>query len=177
MPRPLYPRERAPGIHWKGGWVSPRASLDVVEKILDSIGTRTMTPPSSNLQPVAIPTELSCLSLSLTYTCTHAYTCMRPLWDLQPDINSVSNLLSCLCRAPPLMRGQVCLLSVTVSSNCPSSSFFFPPPPFCMSHVLPIYNICKASAQAQYSRSCSIICSLYYNSSLNTSNGLDYHRV
>jgi hypothetical protein len=47
---------------------------------------------------------------------------LSPLWDLRPDINSVWNLLSCLCGAPSLTRGRVCLLSVTVSSNCPSSS-------------------------------------------------------
>jgi hypothetical protein len=27
------PGERAPGIRWTGGWVSPRAGLDDVEKI------------------------------------------------------------------------------------------------------------------------------------------------
>jgi hypothetical protein len=26
------PRERAPGTHWIGGWVDPRAGLDKVEK-------------------------------------------------------------------------------------------------------------------------------------------------
>jgi hypothetical protein len=31
MPRPLYPRER-PGTHCTGGWVGPRAGLDVWEK-------------------------------------------------------------------------------------------------------------------------------------------------
>jgi hypothetical protein len=31
MPRPLYPRER-PGTHCTGGWVGPRAGLDVCEK-------------------------------------------------------------------------------------------------------------------------------------------------
>jgi hypothetical protein len=48
----------------------------------------------------------------------------RP-WDLRPDINSVRILLSCLCGAPSLTRGQVCLLSDTVSNNCPLSSFIF----------------------------------------------------
>jgi hypothetical protein len=32
MPRPPYPRERAPGIHWIGGCEDPRAGLDDVEK-------------------------------------------------------------------------------------------------------------------------------------------------
>jgi hypothetical protein len=31
-PLPLYPRERAPGIHFIGGWVDPRAGLDDMEK-------------------------------------------------------------------------------------------------------------------------------------------------
>jgi hypothetical protein len=31
MSRPLYPRER-PGTHCTGGWVGPRAGLDVCEK-------------------------------------------------------------------------------------------------------------------------------------------------
>jgi hypothetical protein len=31
-PRPLYPRERAPGTHWIGGWVDLRAGLDTVWK-------------------------------------------------------------------------------------------------------------------------------------------------
>jgi hypothetical protein len=41
---------------------------------------------------------------------------------------------------------------------------------FYMSHVLCLYNIYTRplSTQAQYRRSCPIICSLHYNSSLNT---------
>jgi len=27
-----YPRERAPGTHWIGGWVDPRLDLDAVAK-------------------------------------------------------------------------------------------------------------------------------------------------
>jgi hypothetical protein len=42
------PGERAPGTHWIGGWVGPTAGLDDVEKILDTTGTRTLTPPSSS---------------------------------------------------------------------------------------------------------------------------------
>jgi hypothetical protein len=53
-PRPLYPLER-PGTNCTGGWVGPRAGLDVCEKSRphwDSI------PGPSSLQPVDIPTEL-----------------------------------------------------------------------------------------------------------------------
>jgi hypothetical protein len=42
------PGERAPRVHWIGGWVSLRTSLDDVEKILDPTGTRTPTPRSSS---------------------------------------------------------------------------------------------------------------------------------
>jgi hypothetical protein len=31
-PQPLYPRERATGTHWIGGWVGPRTGLDDMEK-------------------------------------------------------------------------------------------------------------------------------------------------
>jgi hypothetical protein len=46
-------------------------------------------------------------------------------WDLRPDINSVWISLCCLCWAPSLTRGRVCLLSVTVNNTCPLSIFFF----------------------------------------------------
>jgi hypothetical protein len=28
-PAALYPREKHPGTHWTGGWVGPRAGLDI----------------------------------------------------------------------------------------------------------------------------------------------------
>jgi hypothetical protein len=71
------------------------------------------------------------------------------------------------CYLCSLTRGRVCLSSVTVSNNCSLSIFFFcfclfVFPPFSR-HILCIYNTRKAwSAQAQYSKSCCIICSLYY---------------
>jgi hypothetical protein len=36
------------GTHLIGDWVGLRAGLDVVEKILDSTGTQTLTPQSSS---------------------------------------------------------------------------------------------------------------------------------
>jgi hypothetical protein len=42
--RPLYPRKR-PGTHYTGGWVGPRAGLDVCEKFrpcLDLINRNSM---------------------------------------------------------------------------------------------------------------------------------------
>jgi hypothetical protein len=90
-------------------------------------------------------------------------------WDLRPDINSVLIFRCCLCWAPSLTRGRVCLLLVTVSNNCPSSSFLLLSFSLHFTrHTFYVYTIYAKPAQAQYSRSCSIICSLHYKSSLNT---------
>jgi hypothetical protein len=53
-PRPLYPRER-PCTYCTGGWVGPRAGLNVCEK---SRPYRDSIPGLSCPQPVSIPTEL-----------------------------------------------------------------------------------------------------------------------
>jgi hypothetical protein len=52
------PKESAPGTHWIGGWVGPRADLDAVEKRIILPLLRIKPQPSSP-QLVAIPTELS----------------------------------------------------------------------------------------------------------------------
>jgi hypothetical protein len=46
-PLPLYPREGAPGAHFIGGWVDPRAGLDDMEKwnSFYATGTRTSASP------------------------------------------------------------------------------------------------------------------------------------
>jgi hypothetical protein len=66
-PFALLPGDRVPGIHLIGDWVSPSVDLDYMEKkkILAHIGIRTPTPRSSNLQPLAIPTALSRLLISI----------------------------------------------------------------------------------------------------------------
>jgi hypothetical protein len=48
-PRPLYPGERAPGTHWLGGWVEPRAGLDDVEE------SKFLTLPGLELRPIGRP--------------------------------------------------------------------------------------------------------------------------
>jgi len=40
-PRRFTPRERAPGTHWTGGWVCPRAHLDAVQTQLQRIHIST----------------------------------------------------------------------------------------------------------------------------------------
>jgi hypothetical protein len=60
-PPPIYTGETAPGAHWIGCWVGPRASLDAVEekKMLTPVGNKT-----PDVQPITIRTELSVLLLS-----------------------------------------------------------------------------------------------------------------
>jgi hypothetical protein len=52
-PRPLYPSERAPGTHWIGGWVGPRAVLDAVVKRKIPRSRRESNPRTPIVQPVA----------------------------------------------------------------------------------------------------------------------------
>jgi hypothetical protein len=57
MPRPFYPRGKSLGAHWVGDSVGSRAGEE--EKILPLTGIET-----PDIQPVAIPTELSRLFFS-----------------------------------------------------------------------------------------------------------------
>jgi hypothetical protein len=81
--RPLYLRGKSPFTNRTGGWVGPRAGLDVTEKRKISFPCRESNPGRPACSLVAIPTELSRL---LTYTydprvmidsCTHvtAFSC------------------------------------------------------------------------------------------------------
>jgi hypothetical protein len=47
------PRERAPGVHWIGGWVGPRAFLDAVVKRKIPSPRRKSNPRILIVQPVA----------------------------------------------------------------------------------------------------------------------------
>jgi hypothetical protein len=47
------PRERAPGAHWIGGWVGPRAILDAVVKRKIPSSRRESNPRTPIVQPVA----------------------------------------------------------------------------------------------------------------------------
>jgi hypothetical protein len=47
------PRERAPGIHWLGGWVGSRAVLDAVVKWKFSSPHRESNPRTPIVQPIA----------------------------------------------------------------------------------------------------------------------------
>jgi hypothetical protein len=52
--RPCYftPRKRAPGTHWIGGWMGPRAVLDAVMKRKIPRPRRESNPRTPNVQPV-----------------------------------------------------------------------------------------------------------------------------
>jgi hypothetical protein len=47
------PRERAPGTHWIGGWVGPRAVVDAVVKRKIPSPHRESNPRTPNVQSVA----------------------------------------------------------------------------------------------------------------------------
>jgi len=47
------PRERDPGTHWIGGWVGPRASLDMVLKRKIPSPCQALNPNHLVIQPVA----------------------------------------------------------------------------------------------------------------------------
>jgi hypothetical protein len=63
-PSPLTPRERALGTHWIGGWVGPRASLDMVLK-------RKIPKPHQDLNP-AHPSNITAFTNSWALT---LYSC------------------------------------------------------------------------------------------------------
>jgi hypothetical protein len=54
-PRPLYPRERAPGTHCIGGWVDPRAGLDNMEKGKPKYSEKTCPSATNWTRAVARP--------------------------------------------------------------------------------------------------------------------------
>jgi hypothetical protein len=56
LPGRFIPGERAPGTHWIGGWVGPRAGLDAAEKRKIPLPYRKWNPDRPD---TAIPTELS----------------------------------------------------------------------------------------------------------------------
>jgi hypothetical protein len=69
-PRPLYPQER-PGIHCTGGWVGPRAGLDVCEKSHPPPGfdPRTVQPVASRYTDWAIPAPIFYCSSQIFKIC------------------------------------------------------------------------------------------------------------
>jgi hypothetical protein len=66
-PRPLYPRERAPGTRWIGGWVGLRAGVEYGGGEKNSQLLPGLEPPI--IQPVAqrYTTELSWLHVTLEF--------------------------------------------------------------------------------------------------------------
>jgi hypothetical protein len=68
------PREGAPGTHWKGGWVGPRAGLHAVLKSFALVGNGT-----SAVQPVGRPYTDWAIS---AHTSWNSYRLKRPpLWS------------------------------------------------------------------------------------------------
>jgi hypothetical protein len=88
LPSHFTPRERAPGTHWIGSWVDPRASLDVVVRRKIPSPYQDSNPPI--IQPIAhshasqntefnimseVPLTSQCMSLTVQQH-------MRALWKV-----------------------------------------------------------------------------------------------
>jgi hypothetical protein len=78
-PSPLYPREKAHGTHWIGGWVGPRFGLAAAEKrrIFHSRDSNPGRPVrSSSLYRLSYPDTMSLLtdSSESQYTKSNAFT-------------------------------------------------------------------------------------------------------
>jgi hypothetical protein len=58
------PEERAPGTHWKGGWVDPRTGLDYVDK------RKFLSLPGLELRPLGRPARSQSL-YRLGYPCSY----------------------------------------------------------------------------------------------------------
>jgi hypothetical protein len=75
-PRPLYPRERAPGTHWIGGWVGSGAVLDaVVKRKIPSLCWES-NPRTPTVQPVAQSyTDWAITALLTDWVISKSVTC------------------------------------------------------------------------------------------------------
>jgi hypothetical protein len=69
-PDRFIPGEKAPGTHWIGGWVDPRAGLDDMEKrkflTLPGLEPRVLYRPARSQSDYAIPARTS--NVYLTYS-------------------------------------------------------------------------------------------------------------
>jgi hypothetical protein len=75
-PLPLYPRERAPGTHFIGGWVNPRAGLDDLEKwTFFTLPGLELPPPGSPARSQSLyrPAHMMCVYTCITFT---TYVCL-----------------------------------------------------------------------------------------------------
>jgi hypothetical protein len=94
-PDSFTPGERAPGTHWIGGWVDPRAGLDDVEK------SKFLTQPGLELRPLSRPAP-SQSTLSADYAIpaptTFQYICsyFKPFFLNTVQVHlSVSSITTC----------------------------------------------------------------------------------
>jgi hypothetical protein len=74
IPRQLYPRERAPGTHWIGSWVGPRAVLDAVVKRKIPSPHRELNRRTPIVQPVVQRfTDWAIVALDLHWLLLYVY--------------------------------------------------------------------------------------------------------
>jgi hypothetical protein len=79
------PGEKAPGTHWIGGWVGPRAGLDYMEK------WKILTPPGLEFRPLSRPASSQSLyrlrypgsgSISNSFQLNHSFVIATEIGDL-----------------------------------------------------------------------------------------------
>jgi hypothetical protein len=87
------PVERAPGTHWRGGWVNPRVVLDDVKK------RKFLTLPGLELGPLGRPASSQSL-YRLRYPCSMIYS-------YKGQFSGV-----------PTFLGSVCFIVTVVSFRC-----------------------------------------------------------
>jgi hypothetical protein len=128
-PSRFTPAERAPGIHWRAGWVSPSTDLDDVERRKSCLYRYSNSDPSA-VQPVAsrytdwgIPTSSMLLQLSewlpksLTgdigwHSSDYTALYLRRLYSSQPLLWEPQNLRN-VCKVLPLY----CWLGLLMMAN------------------------------------------------------------
>jgi hypothetical protein len=99
----LYPLEKSPGTHWRGGWVDFRVDLDVTGKREKSCPCR----PALSL--ITIPTELSRLLVLIIFNYYRRYK------------SNSSFLKYVLCRTYELYRRR-CMKHLTSIREVPGSN-------------------------------------------------------
>jgi hypothetical protein len=116
-PRPLYPREKAPGTHCIGGWVSPRAGLGDTKMItfltLPRLELRPLGRPARSLSLYRLRYPRSSISSVLRYLIfiitvikeLHfeklTYESSRPLWAYPSSLRPILIIYWSLKRAIP----------------------------------------------------------------------------
>jgi hypothetical protein len=113
MPRPLYPQVR-PGTHCTGGWVGPRAGLDVCEKSRPPPGfdPRTVQPVVSRYTDWAIRPHIVWKSEhELCQVTQCSKTRHSVMWDRGTNVLNESAVSTCRVTEDGSNKSVLCILT------------------------------------------------------------------